>query len=452
MKSIRFLLASTLLLTFSLQPVYAITLTEAINIAKKNDPVYIGTIANFTAAEERSNQATAELRPQLTATANSGWNVRAYGTRPDGSGLLPRTSTMDSYESNSAQLRLIIPLWREANWIASQQAHQAMSRAELEVFAAEQDLLVRLAQAWLDVMQADDAIQSANTGVASTEYEWEHAKRGAALGLISGLKLEESRAKFDHAIATLRTAEAEKDIRIAALEQIIGPIIAFPSLNLSAEYTPPPQPDDQFDRWLELTAAANPKVLALSKALEAAEGEIRKQYAGHGPTIDLVGTTGHTMQGVGDFPGQRGYQIRQTGLELQLNLPLYTGGGQSAKIREAIALKEKAAQELEAARREALAAAKQAWFTWRIGSARHSAALQAVKFSSLAAQASASGKISGVKSEREVLQSKQDLEEAIAELEKARYAMILSYVKLKAAAGSLEPEDISTLDNWLTSP
>jgi len=123
--------------------------------------------------------------------------------------------------------------------------------------------------------------------------------------------------------------------------------------------------------------------LAALRAVDAARDEARKQRAGHQPTIDVVASYGRNAQAVGGFPGQNGYDIWQGSIGLQLNVPIYAGGGQDAKVREALAMQEKAAQALELAKRNARAMVKQAWFGWRANSSRQIAAQQAAKFSAL---------------------------------------------------------------------
>jgi len=134
---------------------------------------------------------------------------------------------------------------------------------------------------------------------------------------------------------------------------------------------------------------------------------------------------------------------------VQLNVPLYSGGTQNAKVREAVALQDKATQDLESAKRNARLMVKQAWFTWHAGFARQTAALQANKFSTLTLQAAAKGKTSGVKTELDVLQARQQLSSAARDLQKARYDMITSHLKLQAAVGQLADVDLISLDTSL---
>ena len=163
----------------------------------------------------------------------------------------------------------------------------------------------------------------------------------------------------------------------------------------------------------------------------------------------MVGSYVYNSQTTGNFPGQNGYEIKQSAVGVQLNIPIFAGGGQDAKVREAIAVREKARQDLEAARRAARLATKQAWFAWQGASARQLASLQAVESSMLALKAARVGEATGLKTELELLQARQQLESARRDLHKARYDMITSVFKLKAVAGQLEDADVLLLDKLL---
>jgi outer membrane protein len=117
-------------------------------------------------------------------------------------------------------------------------------------------------------------------------------------------------------------------------------------------------------------------------------------------------------------------------------------------VGEAIALQEKARQDLELARRNVRSAAKQAWFGWQAGEARRNASLQAVKHATLTLKAALTGRLNDLKSELEVLQARQQLYSALRDLQKARYDMITNHLKLKASTGRLEDVDLSAFDKW----
>ncbi len=424
-------------------PACAISLAEAIALARQSDPTYLSAQANLTASRERSSQARGALLPQITVSANTTANRRNYETRDS---EIPATD--DRYNSKSAQVNLTQPLWRRSNWIALAQSNVAVSQADFQLAAAEQDLLVRLTQAWFDAMLARDVVVFAGGQTAAARHQWEQTNYAVDVGLATAPALEEARTKYDQAMADEVAAETDQSIKSAALEQIIGPQPALDLPSLSDDYVIVDPRSGTLEQWLSQAEATSPSILAASLALEAANEEIRKQRAGHEPTLDVVASYGKNGQGAGSFPGQNGYDIKQPSIGLQLNIPLFSGGTQNAKVGEAIALREKARQDLELARRNVRMAAKQAWFGWQAGAARKTASLQSVKFTTLALKVALTGQTNEVRSELDVLQARQQFYSALRDLQKARYDMISNHIKLKATAGRLVDTDLTKFDAW----
>ncbi|HEU0187730.1 MAG TPA: TolC family outer membrane protein [Gallionellaceae bacterium] len=427
-------------------PVHALTLAEAVELARRNDPVFLSAQANASASHERSSQATANLLPQISATANTIDNRRTYEVRD-----VDLPPTEDRYNSNSAQLNLTQPLWRHANWIAGSQAEAAAAQADLQRVAAEQDLLVRLGQAWFDAMLARDVVTFCNSQVTATRQQWEQVRRAAALEMVSGVAAEEARSKYEQAVADQASAEADQMVKMAALEQIIGPADAFAAPVLSEKYAAADPRSGTLEQWLQHAEENSPQVLAAMRGVDAASDEVRKQRAGHEPTLDLVASYGRTSQQAGSFPGQNGFNIRQGTVGFQLNVPIYSGGGVSAKVGESVALREKALMDLESARRTVRQTCKQAWFGWQAGNTRQSAAQQSMRFATISLNAAIYGKSHDLKTEVDVLVARQQISSAIRDLQKSRYDMITSQLKLKASAGELQDADLTAFDAWLTS-
>jgi outer membrane protein len=422
----------------------ALTLSEAVTLARQGDPAFLGAQANLAVAQERANQAFAGMLPQINASGNTNWNHRVYTTRTE-----PSTTYDEKFNSHVAQLNLTQPLWRSANRVAVTQADAAVAQANFQLAMADQDLLVRLAQAWFDVLLARDHLIFTQGQVSAAKFEWEQAVRFAGLGVVGTPLREEARMKFDQATAERVAAESDLAVKFAALEKIIG-AAAFPALPaLSDQFTPQDLSGERLDKWLGLAETDSPAVRAAIAALEVANEEIRKQRAGHEPTVDITSSYAKNAQGSGTYGGQVGYNSTTSAIGLQFNLPIFSGGGQSAKVREAEALRTKAQQELESARRNARTQTKQAWHGWQASQSRLAAAKQSVEYSTLNLQAALSGVATGVKKELDVLRGRQQLYGALRDLARARYELTLNYFKLKAAVGQLVDEDLIALDKWL---
>lgn len=437
---------------------HALTLKEAVALALHNDPTFLAAQANLNVSRERADQALAGLFPQLTISASTTDNRRHYAFRtdptpnniPSGNYSSGLATPAEHFNSNSAQLNFTQPLWRRSSVIAMTQSDLVVEQADYQLKAAAQDMLVRLAQAWFDVMQARDEMMVTAAQVQTAQQQLEFARRGLARGVISLTEKENARAKHEQAIAEHAMAQSGLEIKLAALEQIIGPAQHTPPV-LANGFKTSPSGIGVLKQWLTQAESDNPSLLAALRGLDAANEEIRKQRAGHDPTLDLVASYGNSAQGAGISGGQYGFDSRLGTVGLQLNMPLYSGGGQSAKVREAMALRDKAAQELEAARRAARLDTKQSWFTWRASQVREAAAGQAVQSAMLALKGTQSARKRGVKSDADVMQAQQQYAIAQRDWRKARYDAILSRLKLKAACGQLNGDDLVALDEGLVA-
>ena len=423
-------------------------LVDIYEAALSHEPAYLSAVANLTASQERSKQAFSGLMPQLSASMSTNINHRTYITY--GTSLPPDT---DQYNSNSRQLNFTQPVWRHANNIAVSQAESSVKQAQQQLITAEQELAVKVVTAWCELMAARDTLTFAVYQLQASEEALRIAKRAAARGMKSEVTLEEVRTKYDQAISEHETAEADLNIKKAILEQLSGTLPEFKLRYVSAQVNLTwltwwkPEP---LNAWIDQIEHSSPAILAAAFALQAMNEEVRKQRAGYEPTLEMVGSYGINKQNIGNFPGQNAYKIDQKTLGLQLTIPLYSGGGQKAKIGEALAMEEKARQDLEAARRNALLTIKQAWFGWQAASSRHRAARQAIKFSRLAIKAALRGIKTGINVEQDHLDAQQKLEHYRRDLSKAFYDMALSTFRLKATLGTLRREDIVHLDQMFS--
>jgi outer membrane protein len=422
------------------------SLTQAIALARQNDPGYRGTLAKLGAANARRAQADSPFLPQLSIKASGNRSNRRYETL---NSLFPEPISNSQYNGYSAQLNLTQSLYRRSTFIGISQAEAVVRQSEQEVLAAEQDLLLRLARAWFEAMSTEDAQAHADSRSVAAHRQWDQLVKASNIDLAAAPALADARAKYEQAAAERMAAASERETKIAALEEIVGPLPPFALPTLSYTYTPPAPADHMLQEWLEIAETRSPTVIAARAALDAAGEEVRRQHAGHEPTLDLVGSYSINNQGEGNFPGQSGYDIHQRSIGVEINLPLYQGGLQTAKVREAIAMRSQAEQELLAAVRTARSGAKTAWFAWQAGNARRLAGDQAVKSASLALRSASVGVTQEVKFDLDVLEAREQLVDAWSKVQRARYDMILEWLKLKAVSGQLADDDLLAVEgHW----
>lgn len=435
-----------LCLLLSLPPVHATetvnSLGELFEIAHESEPGYRAAQANLDASRARTRQAYGAMLPQISLTANTNGNRRRYDT------LDEVTRTMhDRYHANTDQISLTQPLWRAANVATLHQAQESADQAQYQLQDTEQQLYQKLAQAWFDLMESRDGVEFTAAQRDALQAQWDIARRGVELGSHGEPQADDARAKYEQAAADAASAELEHASKLAALEQWVGAAedLQQPYLDDSIEL--PDLVGDDMDAWLKLIDSHSPTLRAAVRAIAAANDEIEKQRAGHKPTLDVVASYGNNDQNVGNFPGQSGYRIRTFTVGLQLNVPIYSGGTQSAKVAEAIALRDKARDDMEAARRQAILNVKTAFLGWRAGVAKSRASRTALASARQALAVAEHGTSRGLKTGADVLAARQEIAASRRDLRHARYQQLTSYIKLKSTLGDLSITDIDELDH-----
>ena len=422
---------------------HAQSLRVAWENARANEPTLQASKASLEAAEARTTQAYGALLPQLSATFSTNRNKRDY-QQIQATG---NTESLQKFGTTASALNLTQPLWRRANLASWSQAEDGQSQARHQVAATEQDLVGRFITAWFDVMAARDTLAFTREQTGAARLQNDIFRRGLTLGASNEVQRDDAAAKYEQALADEYGADADYDAKIAALEVFAGdmPGFAAPTLRSTTD-RPEFMRLEPLDHWLTLAAAQNPAILAAEKALAAARQEVRKQQAQHEPTLDLVGSFARNDQAdAGNFPGQSGFRTKQLSLGIQVAVPLYSGGSQSAKVREAAALARKAEFDLDAARRTTALKVKQAWAAARSALAKGSAGRLSVLAAETALRAALAAQRTGLKTAVEELQARQQLAGAHRDQLRARYDTIVSFVKLRAAIGEANDSMIASV-------
>ncbi|MGO1069152.1 TolC family protein [Lysobacter sp. CA199] len=419
-----------------------VSLGELFAIARESEPNVRASAANAQAADARTRQAFGAMLPQLSVSANRNRNRRRYETE----GRLPST-TRDRYDNDSAQLTLNLPLWRPANHAALRQSREAGQQAEFQLEDAEQQLYLKLATVWFELMETRDAAEFTAAQRDALKARWDIALSGVRHGQASPPEAEEARGKYESANADAESAKLDHDTKLAELEQWLGPAEELIQPYLRDDASIPDTLGGDTDAWLEQIDSHSPAVRAARRAVRVAEEEVGKQRAGHQPTLDLVASYGNNTQDVGNFPGQSGYDIKQWNVGVQLNVPLYSGGTISAKVSEARAMLDKALAEAEATRRLATVNVKSARLSWLAGQSKANAARIGVSAGQLALTAAERGLARGLAVQADVLDARQKIATSLRDLRKARYQQLVASLKLRATLGQLGAADIEELDD-----
>lgn len=438
----RYFCAAILCLEYWTAPLAAQTLPELWKLVTTSEPAILAAQAQAQATAERENQTFSQFLPQVNVTANTTNNNRRYET----TGAFPNIS-QDRYNSNGSQINITQSLWKRANHVAHSQAQAATEQSRLQLLATQQDLLSKLVSYWAEVAFAKDALQTSIAMEVVAMQQLNSYERGFSLGLYAVNQRDEARAKQQRARSERYAAEAELFSRHTILEQLVGKL---PSLGTTATKFGlnkiPFETLKPLDAFTGSINTTNPNVKAAVQALIVANEEVRKQQAQHGATLDLVAGIGRNSQlSTGAIPSQSGFKSRLDTVALQLNLPIYSGGSQNSKVREAVALAAKAEYELDSAKRNAVSQASQAWVQLRTAQAKFEAAEQSLIAGESAERVAILGQKIGTKTPMDESQAKQQIETARRDSRRAYYDYLIGMAKLLAASGSIEE---ATLDDF----
>lgn len=418
---------------------HAIDLLQVYREALANDAQYASARAAREAGQEKSTQGRAGLLP----TVGLGGSYNRTDLDADAAGV----SVSRDFSSNGYTVSLSQPLFRLSNWEAYQQGKLSVALSDTQFVQAQQDLIVRVAQAYFDVLAAQDTLASAQAQKTAIAEQLAAAKRNFEVGTATITDTHEAQARHDLVVAQELAAQSDLEIKRAALRQIIGkPAGNLAGLRPGVKLNPP-EPTNM-DQWVQSAEMQNYGVIGQQFALEIAQREIKRNRAGHYPTVDLVASRSHINQS-GSETSAFGSVSDRNAIGVQWNIPLFAGFAIDSRVREAIALEDKARSDLENVRRTAAQAARQAYLGVSSGLAQVRA-LEAAEVSSQSAlESNRLGYQVGVRINIDVLNAQQQLYSTRRDLARARYDAIVNGLRLKAAAGTLKEEDVAQVNALL---
>jgi outer membrane protein len=419
----------------------AADLVDVFRQAQSADATYAGARATWAATQERIPQGRSGLLPLASVTASAQRNDRTLRFR-DGS------QSLDSrFNSTGLFLSVTQPIYRKQNMVVYEQALTQVEQADAQLALAAQDLILRVAQAYFDVLLAQDNVALAEAQKVAIGQQLEQAKRNFEVGTATITDTHEAQARYDLTTAQEIAARNDLELRRRALEQVIARP-APPLSPLGPQFTlKEPQPATM-DSWVSLAHQANLQVRIAQSSLMFASQEIARNRAAHFPTLDAFATISESGAGATSI-GNIGTDTRTNAVGVQLAIPIYSGGVVNSRVREAIANEDRSRQDLEAARRSAEFNARQAFLGITNGIAQVRA-LEAALVSTQSQLASTRlGQEVGVRTQVDVLNAQQLLFSARRDLAQSKYNYVLSLLRLEAAIGELTEEDLLPVNAWL---
>ena len=415
------------------------SLAELAQLARGYDAPWQAAKAQYEAAASRAEQARAGLLPSAALTGSASYG-RTDVSRPP-IDLHAPTQTLGVAASQ--------PLYRPANRITFEQGQRGVDLARAQLDGAEQDLLVRVSQAYFDVLAAQDTLAFVQAQKAAVGEQLAAARRNFEVGNATVTDSREAQARHDLVVAQEIAAENDLRVKRLALDQLVGRAGTAPLPLAQPVALPAVQPAD-VGTWVRTAEDTQPLVRQAALALDVARLETRKAETGHLPTVDLQAgyTVQRTPNGTVTLPGIHS-RANVASVGVALNLPLFAGFAVQNRVKETLSLEEKAQADLDNARRSAAQAARAAFFGVQSGVGQVNA-LQAAEASTQSAlDANLLGYQVGVRINIDVLNAQSQLYQTKRDLAQARYNVLTGSLRLKQAAGTLTADDLLAIDALL---
>jgi outer membrane protein len=414
--------------------------------ALANDPTLASARATWQATQEAVPQARAGLLPSVTLVGNANRQNFYEKLHTD-----PSVSVTENFPAYNYTVSASQPLYRKQNLVALDQAKQTIGQSDYVLASVRQDLIVRVAQAYLDVLLAQFNIELTESQKAAVSENLAQAKRNFEVGTATITDTNDAQAKYDQIVAQEISTQNDLDNKLAALRAIIGraPKELKPFGGGFAPQLPTP---NTLDAWIEAAVRDNPQVRIAQANYDIAVLEVDRQRAGHYPTVDLVASFNQGYQGGSSstsLTSAAAFDSRLSVIGVQLNVPLYLGGLIDSRVRQAVANLEKARQDLETARRSAQLSAQTAFNGVTSGVAQVTAFEQAVKSAQVSYDSTKLGLEVGVRTNLDVLNQQQQVFQTRFNLAQSYYNFVISGLKLKQAVGTLSDPDVDELNRAL---
>lgn len=437
-------------------PAGATDLLQAWQAAQTHDPEYAAAQAAFEAGGTRRDQASALWRPSVALTAGVGrmssdtstsgaqFSAPGFG---QSNGVAFDTSIRDGNMERYA-LTAKQPLINRELLAQSRQLSFSAEMAEAEWQNARQQLMLRVAQRYFDVLVASETLRLLRQQQTAVEHALDEAKDRYKIGSAPVVDTYEAAASAENIKAQVMAAETDLQLKQVAFADLCGNEPAeLARLKSTADVFPGALPP--LANWLTEASLHNPALLIQEKSQGVAREEAAKHSALGAPTLDLVAQVGHDrLSGSGDF-GSAENSASERMIGVQLTIPIFTGGYRSAKHAEALHLVDKARSEGELLRQQIALQTRAAWLGITVGASRITALEQGHKASQSRLDATSLGRSVGDRTTLDLLNAENAATAAELSLLQARVAVALDRLRLAAAAGSLNEDALRAINNLL---
>jgi outer membrane protein len=416
-----------------------LNLLKTFKLAANEDPTFQAAQANYLAAREAKPQARSFLLPQIKAGAS--YERTGQTTKRS---TIVRGGLSSDIETTQYGLNLNQVIFNRDLFLGLDQADASVAQAEAELEAARQDLILRVAQAYFDVLGAEDTLRFTTAEKKAVGRQLEQAQKRFEVGLIAITDVKEAQANYDTAIADEIVAKNNIDIARNALAIIIGQFFGNLSKLSERMRLITPEPEDP-DQWMQRALEQNLQVVATRFAADTAGLEVKRQRAGHYPTLDMTASANQSNTTGGIFGADTG----ELSIGVEINMPIYTGGLVNSRTREAHFNHLEAQELLTRQRRDAAKLARDSYLNVIAGISRVKALKRAVESNQASADATRAGFEVGTRTSVDVLIALRALFDAERNYALSRYEYLLETLSLQQAAGILSADDLENINKWL---
>ena len=421
-------------------PAQAQSLVALYESARAFDASYQSVKSLFDATMAKSEQARAGLLHTISVSANASMSAI--------DNTLAKTK-QGYYDTQSATLSASKPLYRPANQITFDQSQRQIEVVEQQLLAAEQDLIVKVSTAYFDVLASQDSLTFVLAQKEAVSEQLASAKRNFEVGTATITDTREAQARFDLVIAQEIAGRNDLQVKKLALDQLVGKTNTVP-LAVSLPLTLPPVQPDDVAPWVQKSEDHHPGIQQSRLALDVAQMETRKAQAASKPTLDLTGSLNMTQNGESST-STSSYRTTNASVGLTFVMPLCSGYSIENRLKETLALEDKARTDLDAIKRTVAQGSRAAFYGLLSGQGQVKALEAAEASSQSALDANKLGYQVGVRINIDVLNSQSQLFDTKAKLAKARYDVLVGGLKLRQASGVLKADDLKPINALLAN-
>jgi len=424
------------------QLTYAEDLMDLWKVAEVQDTKYLSAYHKYLSDQELIELSRADLLPSLSLQYEHKTTDQVINESDN--------EVFDSgaakYPTSSFDLTLTQSLFDYSRWQRYDQSKVSANRATVEYRLSKQQLLLRLSESYFLVLERGDQLQAIEVEMKALLKHFETSDKKHAIGLVRKVDVEDAKARYLNALSKKIELQSRLMDSRYALRESLGSMpgeLSKLRTNIVLEMPKPSDPDE----WVELAATNSLELHQLTLSLQEADKEIKVIRGGHYPTLDLIFTTGNTVTEGSVYGG--GSDVDTSEVMIQLNMPLYSGGKTSARLRQAIKQRNSLREDRNDMQRSVERSAHEAYYRISDTVALVDALEQSLQAQESRLSATTAGYRNGQNSLIDVLNVEQDLSGARQALIKARYDYVLNVLRLKFSSGGLHEEDLSAINSWL---